>query len=53
MILNFILAHPLEKINPAFSDSALVLRWVFIEPIPGGFIYILAGPLLDEFLGKP
>jgi hypothetical protein len=40
MILNIMLAHSRDKIKPAFSDPLLMLRWVVIEPIPGGFMRI-------------
>jgi hypothetical protein len=46
------LAYSRDKINPAFSDPTLVLRWVVIEPLPGAFMRTLKKTLVDEILGK-
>jgi hypothetical protein len=49
MILNIMLAYSRDKIKPAFSDPLLMLSWVVIEPIPGGFMRI---PPQKKHVGK-
>jgi hypothetical protein len=52
IILNTMLANPREKINSAFSELTLVLRWTFIEMTSGGFVRTLINPLEKETLHR-